>query len=141
VDLILRNALGYSVLVSAKVDKQDLGRQGEQLAAQFLHAQHYVIVARNYRCTFGEVDLIVQDRETLVFVEVRTQSGPTFGDPLESVTLRKQRQIAKVATHYTLRHHIDNRPLRFDVIGIRWECGEPRISHVKGAFDTPARSW
>lgn len=119
-------------------EKRDLGRQGEQAAEQFLRAQGYVLLARNYRCAYGEIDLVVRDRDTLVFVEVRTQSGPTFGDPLESVTQRKQRQIAKAAMHYVVRQRVANHPLRFDVIGIVWNKLAPQIVHVKGAFELPS---
>jgi putative endonuclease len=122
-------------------EKRDLGRLGEQLAERFLCAQRYEIVARNYRCAYGEIDLVVCDRGTLVFVEVRTQSGPTFGDPLESVTLRKQRQIAKAALHYVVRHQVDKQALRFDVIGISWQETVPHITHVRGAFELPGSHW
>ncbi len=120
------------------VDKHDLGRLGEDLAERFLRARCCVIVARNYRCAYGEIDLVVEDHHTLVFVEVRSHTSPLFGDPLESVTLRKQRQIAKAASHYVLRHRIENRPLRFDVIGIQWRDGVPHLTHIPGAFEWPA---
>ncbi len=119
------------------IEKRDLGRQGEAIAEQFLCARHYMVIERNYRCPYGEIDLVMQDRKTLVFVEVRSHTGTTFGDPLESVTLRKQRQIAKAASHYVLRHQIENRPLRFDVIGVQWENGASRVTHIPGAFDWP----
>jgi putative endonuclease len=123
------------------MEKRDLGRQGEQTAEQFLREQGYGIVARNYRCLYGEIDLVARDHDTLVFVEVRTQSGPTFGDPLESVTRRKQRQIAKAALHYVVRHRVENQPLRFDVIGISFNKSTPQIVHVRGAFDLPGSRW
>lgn len=73
----------------------------------------------------------------LVFVEVRTNSDPRFGDPLESVNVRKQRQVAKTAVYYLTRNGFENSEARFDVIGIRWEDGYARISHVKDAFALP----
>ncbi|MGE0681562.1 MAG: YraN family protein [Candidatus Binatia bacterium] len=123
------------------MEKRDLGRQGEQTAEQFLRERGYEIVTRNYRCTYGEIDLVARSRATLVFVEVRTQSGPTFGDPLESITQRKQRQIAKAALHYVVRQQVENQPLRFDVIGIFWNNSPPQIVHVKGAFELPSSRW
>ncbi|HXG19868.1 MAG TPA: YraN family protein [Methylomirabilota bacterium] len=142
VGLILGAALGYAAIMRQRVEKRDLGQHGERAAERFLSARGYTIVARNYRCAWGEVDLIVRDREALVFVEVRTHTGSTFGDPLESVTRRKQRQIAKAAMHYVMRHHIKNEPLRFDVIGICWQDdGTPQLSHVKGAFELPGARW
>ena len=122
------------------IEKQDLGRQGELEAERFLRTQGYKLLARNYRCPSGELDLVAQDHDTLVFVEVRTQSGPMFGDPLESVTFRKQRQIIKAATHYMMRYRMAYQPMRFDVIGIHWSNAMPRITHVKGAFELPS-SW
>lgn len=118
-------------------EKQELGRHGEALAEEFLRSQGYAIVVRNYRCVYGEIDLVARERDTLVFVEVRTQSGRQFGDPLESVTLRKQRQIARAAMHYVMRQRVADQPLRFDVVGIRWEGAQPRITHVRSAFELP----
>ena len=120
--------------------RQVRGRQGEQVAEEFLRAQGYTILARNYRVALGEIDLIVQDRQTLVFVEVRTQSGATFGDPLASVNVRKQRQIAKAALQYLIRNGLMEREARFDVVGIRWEDEQARLTHIKSAFELP-RSW
>jgi putative endonuclease len=120
--------------------RQVRGRQGEQVAEEFLRAQGYTILARNYRVALGEIDLIVQDRQTLVFVEVRTHSGATFGDPLASVNVRKQRQIAKAALQYLIRNGLMEREARFDVVGIRWEDEQARLTHIKSAFELP-RSW
>jgi putative endonuclease len=120
--------------------RRDLGQRSERAAEAFLQGQRYTIIARNYRCAVGEIDLIAQDRDTLVFVEVRSHTGERFGDPLESVTLRKQRQIAKTALYYVMRQGMTNRPLRFDVIGICWEGDLPRVSHVQNAFDCPLAS-
>jgi putative endonuclease len=118
-------------------ERRERGQLGEREAERFLSAQRYTIIARNYRCPFGEVDLIAVDRQTIVFVEVRTHTGETFGDPLASVNARKQRQIAKAALQYLSRNHLFDREARFDVIGIRWEAGHPHLTHVKGAFDLP----
>jgi putative endonuclease len=135
--LIPQAALGYLACMRTGKDKLDLGQQGERIAEEFLRERHYTVITRNYRCVLGEIDLIVQDRDTLVFVEVRSQTGSDFGDPLESVTRRKQRQIAKAALHYVTHQRVENRPLRFDVIGIRWDEEGPRVLHVKDAFDFP----
>lgn len=122
-------------------DRRQLrGRQGEQVAEEFLRAQGYVILVRNYRVSFGEIDIIARDRQTLIFVEVRTHTGDAFGDPLASVNLRKQRQIAKAALHYLARNGLLEREARFDVVGIRWANGQAQLTHIKGAFDLP-RSW
>jgi putative endonuclease len=137
VALIQSRALGYFALVHTSQRRRERGQQGEREAEQFLSAQRYAIIAKNYRSPFGEVDLIALDRQTIVFVEVRTHTGEAFGDPLASVNARKQRQIAKTALHYLSRHCLHGREARFDVIGIRWEGENPCLTHVKGAFDLP----
>ena len=139
--LITTKTLGYGIKMRTGMEKHVLGRQGELEAERFLLAQGYEVLMRNYRCPAGELDLVVRDQDTLVFVEVRTQSGQKFGDPLESVTFRKQRQIIKAATHYMMRYHIVREPLRFDVIGIKWTGTAPCIIHVKGAFELPRAWW
>lgn len=135
--LIPEGDLGYPVSMHVSQGRRERGQQGEQEAEKFLIAQRYGILAKNYRSPFGEIDLIALDRSTIVFVEVRTHTGEVFGDPLESVNLRKQRQVAKTALHYLSRHRLFDREARFDVIGIRWQEGKPYLTHIKGAFDLP----
>jgi putative endonuclease len=135
--LIVRRALSYPTSMHGGMARRDLGQRSERVAEAFLQGQRYTIIARNYRCAMGEIDVIAQDRDTVVFVEVRSHTGERFGDPLESVTLRKQRQIAKVALDYVMRQRVKNRPLRFDVIGICWKGNTPQVVHVKNAFDCP----
>ncbi len=121
--------------------RRNLGQQGEAEAEQFFRAKGYVIVAKNHRSRIGEIDLVALDRHTLVFVEVRSLSGEEFGDPLATVTPRKQRQIAKTALLYLSRHKLHERAARFDVIGIQWPDGknvEPRLTHIQDAFELPS---
>ena len=73
----------------------------------------------------------------MVFVEVRTHTGAAFGDPLASVNLRKQRQIAKAALHYLACNGLMEREARFDVVGIRWEDEQARLTHIESAFELP----
>lgn len=131
--------------------RRNLGQQGESKAEQFLRAKGYAIVAKNYRSRIGEIDLVALDRHIIVFVEVRSLSGEEFGDPLATVTPRKQRQVAKAALLYLSRHNLHNRAARFDVIGIQWpekngpdgksgqaEAARPRITHIQNAFELPS---
>lgn len=117
--------------------RRELGQQGEREAERFLRTQGYAIIAKNYRSRFGEIDLVALDRQIIVFVEVRTLTGEVLGDPLESVNLRKQRQIAKTALDYLSRHRLHDRAARFDVIGIRWQGEAARFTHIQEAFDLP----
>lgn len=112
-----------------------LGQRGEQEAERFLLSQRYSILVKNYRSPLGEIDLIALDHQTVVFVEVRTHTGDAFGDPLASVNMRKQRQITKTALYYLMRNGLNDCEARFDVIGIRWEAGAARLTHIKGAFE------
>jgi putative endonuclease len=112
-----------------------LGQKSEQEAERFLRTLRYVIVARNYRCPLGEIDLIALDQKTLVFVEVRSTRSKIFGSPLESVKVLKQRKLIKTALHYLEGHKLVGRAVRFDVVGIQWEGSVVRITHVKEAFE------
>lgn len=115
-----------------------MGRRGEELAAQHLVSLGYQVVARNYRVPCGEVDIIAQDKDTLVFVEVKTRSSLGFGLPAEAVTLRKQKQIAKAALFYLGKVGGLHRPARFDVVSVVLTSqATPRIELIKNAFDLP----
>lgn len=102
-----------------------------------MRRQRYVILARNYRCRFGEVDLIALDRGILVFVEVKSRQHDSAVSPFEVVNERKQRQIVRAAQHYVQRHRLESRVARFDVVGV-WRDGEAMAcEHIKDAFVLP----
>jgi putative endonuclease len=111
------------------------GLGAEQRAAAFLEEAGYCILDRNFRCRYGEIDLVVERGELLCFVEVRMRSSATWGDPSQTVSLSKQRRIVKTALHYLIAHAISNRMLRFDVIAIIGQGAEARVEHLPGAFD------
>lgn len=115
--------------------RRELGQRGEALAAEFLRARDWVIVARNYRCRLGEIDLVALDGATLVFVEVRSRSGARLGTPLESVDPRKQARVARVARHFVATRGFADRDARFDVVGVRFDREPPAVEHVAGAFE------
>lgn len=115
--------------------RRELGQRGEALAAAFLVARRYVIVARNYRCRLGEIDLVALDGATLVFVEVRSRSGERLGTPFESVDPRKQARVARVARHFVATRGYADRDARFDVVGVRFDREPPAVEHVQGAFE------
>jgi putative endonuclease len=96
-----------------------IGRSGEQSAERFLCRKGMAVVARNYRCPQGEIDLVMRDGDTLVFVEVRQRASTAYGSPLETVSAAKQRKLTAAAQHFLLSQKISSRQaLRFDVIGI-----------------------
>jgi putative endonuclease len=99
--------------------RQGLGRTGERLAAEELSRRGYRIVEQNFRCSYGEVDLVAEDGEDLVFVEVKTRRGSAYGLPEDAVSLRKQRKIVQVACFYLDLHACAERPWRIDVVAVQ----------------------
>lgn len=116
-------------------DKQALGAYGEKLAAQYLCEAGLEIVARNWRCRYGELDLIVRDPSVTVFVEVKTRSGSGFGTPAESVTFAKQQRIRRLALLWLAQQDGQWRRIRFDVVSVLVPRGrKPVIDHLPAAF-------
>lgn len=116
-----------------------MGNRGEALALGYLLKKGYAPVERNYRTRRGEIDLILNDGNTLVFVEVKLRRGTGFGDPLEAVTPRKQARIRLIAEQYLAEKGEDFADgfdaIRFDVVGILLpRSGSPEVSHVEDAF-------
>jgi putative endonuclease len=113
-----------------------LGRTGEDLAAAFLQKAGYTILIRNYRQKCGEIDIIAEEKGTLVFVEVKTRNNMTFGSPFAAITEKKQRQIGRVAQDYLTRHKLFNRPARFDVVSVLMDKDRPPVIELlSNAFD------
>jgi putative endonuclease len=117
-------------------ERQSLGKKGEDLAAAYLKKkQGYKILFRNYRCVFGEMDIIARDRDVLSFVEVKTRATEQFGKPQESVNRRKQQQLSKVALHFINKHNAHNLKARFDVVAVYLLPGDERMELIKDAFE------
>jgi len=112
-----------------------LGKEGERVAELYLKHKGYKLVERNYRCSAGELDLIVLDRRVIVFVEVKTRSGPGFGSPLEAVEFHKQRKMIQAAQYFLSAKRLHQRDARFDVVGISWPGREPVVEHIENAFE------
>ena len=115
----------------------NIAKIGESLAAKHLKAHGYEILARNYRARRGEIDLIARDGEFIVFVEVKTRRSLKFGLPQAAVTLRKQRQISKVALAYLQFRNLMDAPCRFDVIAIHLspQLKLLKLEQIESAFD------
>jgi putative endonuclease len=92
------------------------------------------VLARNYRCRAGEIDVIADDRGTVVFVEVKERTGESHGRAVEAVTPEKQRRILRAAHVYAARNGLTDGPCRFDVVAIDWGPDGPRVRHDAGAF-------
>ncbi|MEW5895977.1 MAG: YraN family protein [Candidatus Omnitrophota bacterium] len=95
-----------------------LGRAGESAAVKFLKACGYKILEQNYHKSYGEIDIVAMDGETLCFIEVKTRENLDYGHPFEAVTPSKQRNIRKMAKTYLMEKEIENIFVRFDVVGI-----------------------
>jgi putative endonuclease len=112
----------------------DIGSQAENLALQHLLKQGLKLVERNYHCRGGEIDLIMLDKASLVFVEVRYRKSASFGSALESVNHAKQKRIIHTAQHYLQRQQSKNSCYRFDVIAISPKEHSAEINWLKDAF-------
>jgi putative endonuclease len=114
--------------------RQRLGIDGETLACLELERLGYSIVERRFRTRFGEIDVVADDRGTVVFVEVKTRTDSSFSDPAESVTKQKQRRLVSMAEQYVSFHGIDHLPCRFDVVTVDASMVPVNITHYKDAF-------
>ena len=118
-------------------DRAALGRYGEDLAAEHLAACGMTVLARNWRCTEGELDRVLRDGDgTLVFCEVKTRSGTGFGEPAEAVGRVKARRLRVLAARWLAEHRpAGGGEVRFDVVSVVRRRGEaPRLTHLRAAF-------
>jgi len=111
-----------------------VGKTGEEIAIQFLLQQGYQVLERNYRCRFGEIDLIARDGSTLAFIEVKTRRSQKFGPAAAAVTLEKQRHLVKASQIYLTRTRKTDELCRFDVVAIELDALTSHIELIKDAF-------
>lgn len=120
--------------------KDDLGRQGEEYAAEYLTGAGYRILARNWRCAQGEIDLVTSLGDEIVFVEVKTRSSVRFGHPFEAITVAKLSRLRRLAAAWceaapatTARARASR--IRIDVVGVIAAPGQaPIVEHLEGVF-------
>ncbi len=113
--------------------KQNLGIQGENAAVDYLEALGYQIITRNWRCRFGEVDIVALHNSQTVFVEVKTRSGAGFGHPFEAITSSKVRAMRKTANAYCVANRAGP-SIRLDAIAVYLLHGKISIEHLKQVF-------
>lgn len=120
------------------MDSRELGVWGEAKAASYLKLHGYRIIEKNYSCRHGEIDIIAENRDYLVFVEVKLRKSSDYGEAREFVTYSKQRRIIKAAQLYLQRHDTEKQP-RFDVLELYWQDAfigrKARINHIENAFE------
>lgn len=120
-------------------ESAELGRMGEQLLRRTLQQKGVEIIASNWRCAYGEIDLIVGTEEEIVFIEVKTRRSPRFAEARESVNRHKQQCILQSAQCWLLEHPAEERQPRFDVAEIYAPQGvhtlRPTLHYLTAAFD------
>ncbi len=115
--------------------RREIGKRGEDAAAQYIEKRGYKIVERNFTCPLGEIDIIALDSKTLCFIEVKTLSGKTYGPPEIAVNIYKQHKLSKVALAYLNQKHFPDIKARFDVIAVTLSPEGERIELIKDAFE------
>jgi putative endonuclease len=112
------------------------GKHGEDIACEELQRRGYVILDRRFRTRCGELDIVARDGIFIVFVEVKARADGNFGDPLESITWQKRRQLARMAAAYLFQKRLGDAPCRFDVVAIvEGPDARRTVELVQGAFE------
>lgn len=114
------------------------GFEFERKAERYLVNQGLKPVQQNYNCKLGEIDLIMLDGTTIVFIEVRYRNTAKYGSALESITSSKRGKLLKAANHYLTNQSLQNRPCRFDVIAFDKTTNDTEISWIVSAFGEPS---
>ena len=111
------------------------GRTAERIARRFLETQGLQLLATNYNCRFGELDLVMQNRRSLVVIEIRYRRNRSFMTPAESIGAAKRKKIAQATMHYIQNNRrYRRRPVRFDVVSLSGPLDDSRIDWIPGAF-------
>ena len=112
-----------------------LGERGERQASRYLKKRGYKIVEKDFKCKFGQIDLIAKDHEALCFIEVKCRSTESFGQPQDAITYTKQNRIKKISEYYMLKKKLANVQVRYDVVAIyEPKSGTREINLIKNAF-------
>ena len=115
--------------------RQAVGAYGERVAEQHLTANGLVVIARNWRCRDGEIDLILRDGDDVVFCEVKTRRGTLYGTPTEAVVGQKARRLRRLAARWLAETRVRPREVRFDVVSVRPQPrGAAVVEHLRAAF-------
>jgi putative endonuclease len=121
--------------ISAKRKSLQIGHEMENLACAHLKKAKLRLLLRNYRCKMGEIDLIMQDNQYLVFLEVRYRSQANYGSSLESITPIKERKLIRTAQYYLLTHQHTTHLARFDIVAIDKINNTHNIYWLKNAIE------
>lgn len=115
---------------------QILGKKGERVAVNYLKNAGYQILAQDWRCELGQLDIVALDTPYVVIVEVKTRRNKSYGAAREMVIVDKQKRLTRLALQFLKNHQLLNHPVRFDVIAIQWssEKSDPHVEHILHAF-------
>ena len=121
-------------MIFRHAQNKNLGKEGERIAVEYLRKKGYRVIEENYRTRRGEIDIICEQRGSVIFVEVKTRKSMSFGRPEEAVDSRKRKKMAEIALDYLTKKHLNGRvDCRFDVVAITEKS--PRIvNHIVDAF-------
>ncbi|QGY39929.1 YraN family protein [Pseudodesulfovibrio cashew] len=122
-------------LIARILPSRRRGEQGEEAAARFLKTRGFRVLERNWRYRQWELDLICRDRDTLVFVEVKTRAATTMGSPADGLGRRKRERLVKAASRYLSTKNLWDMPCRFDFVAVVDREGSLEVEHVENAFD------
>ena len=115
-------------------ERHETGKIGEDIATRYLEQIGYEIIQRNFECKIGEIDIIAKDKEVIVFVEVKTRASALYGQPKDAVDRTKKKHIYKTAEFYIYIRHLENYPVRIDVIEVYKKQGKFMVHHIKNAI-------
>jgi len=114
--------------------RRTLGATGESLAADLYRKLGFTLLDRNWRCSSGELDIVVASGDLVVFCEVKTRRSDFFGTPAEAVGYHKQARLRRLAAAWMAANHPGKVNVRFDVVSVLLDDGQPRITHLPNAF-------
>lgn len=116
------------------MNKIELGKTGELEVQKYLEKLEYFIIAKNFKCSYGEIDIIAIDKNELVFVEVKTRCSEKYGEAREAVDKYKKKHIKKAAEFYIYKNKLENRFIRFDVVEVYVKKDKFSIKHIKNTL-------
>lgn len=115
-------------------ERHVIGRSGEDIAVKYLLENNYKIIERNFTCRQGEIDIIVKDKNEMVFIEVKTRTNKNYGEPIDAVTYYKQKHILKSVQYYLYKRKLEDVFIRIDVIEVIKKEEKYYINHIKNAI-------
>ena len=125
----------WSKVAAMTIQRRAVGAYGERMAERHLIAEGMVVLARNWRCAEGEVDLILRDGEDVVFCEVKTRQGDQFGPPAAAIGPVKVRRLRRLAALWLQQAAVRPKEIRFDVVAVLPQPrGATKVEHVRAAF-------